>query len=107
MPIRPMKAEICVTDGSTFRIGSNGMFQLNTLNPKPLTIQTPPSGTIDDVRDQLRSSSAALAGALRSFGTETKPVYTTSVLTTSSPVATPLELFAKRMTAIDAPSAPQ
>ncbi len=44
--------------------------------------------SIDEAKQQLRDASAALADAFRKFATETKPVYTTSTVTTGGTLAT-------------------
>src|SRR5436190_18478860 len=43
--------------------------------------------SIDEAKQQLRNASAALADAFRKFATETKPVYTSSTITTGGALA--------------------
>lgn len=69
--------------GMTWNYG----LQAQSSSQKAFSMQTPQSVTMDQVREQLRDTSAALAAALRSFKSESKPVYSESVLTTPARLA--------------------
>src|SRR5438034_8737886 len=68
---------------------TNGI-QLNLRSSSPSatsTFQPNQRMSIDEAKQQLRNASAELANAFRKFAVETKPVYTTSTITTGGTLA--------------------
>jgi hypothetical protein len=92
-----------VTSGGTTGVGSKGanLFQVSGLDRKPLKFQIAGNVTVSDLRVQLRDATAALGEALRSFKTETKPVFETSLLNSQSRAASISGLSARRTAVIE------
>src|SRR6267143_460754 len=106
MADKPDRGRFTMSASGLFGIGGNGsnLYHLNvpsTRNSGAFSLKTavPQSGpdpTIDQLRVQLLAASAALGDAFRGFTHETKPVYTTSVLS-APPVQASLRGLAARL----------
>jgi hypothetical protein len=91
LPINADRGEICLNVSAFFGTSTNWAngIQLNLRSSSDAAGAFQPNQrmSIDEAKEQLRNASAALADAFRKFSMDTKPVYTSSTITTGGTLA--------------------